>query len=536
MWKPISVALIAFMILVGVYSYNTVEEPQLGLSVFVEQQGGTNQSSYTAGDILFSDATDSLAKLNIGSNTQVLTLTSGLPAWEDATGGAGDPNVILTTVGGTTYLQASTTANAWLFNTGFVSQASSTINGDFTITGISTTTNIIPSADSASDLGSIGNFWANGYIDKINFNSTVSIDGSIADTLSMTGDIIPSSDNTYVLGAPNSAFSTIYARNIDDRDGIGGITFLADILANNTSRSIGSASTLWNLGFIEEIVLGNDGTGTTAVDTVRLGGFDLSDGNAGLLITTENDTDHLFASLVGIGTTTPQTLLTVAGAFAVGTNGVEFTIDSSGNISSGFVSQASSTITGDFTIDNNFFWDNTNARLSLIDSSNTLTITGSSVPSIFTIHKVSVDNIIDILLERHSSGAGRAGLLVFARSRGDEASPTTVTNNDDLGKINFYGHDGTDYEIAAQILINVDGTVSAGDVPGDMAFLTSADGGSLTQRMIITSAGNVGIGTDSPSVTLHIVGGGSGLGTARITNTGSGAGWVAERTDGESVI
>ena len=53
-------------------------------------------------------------------------------------GGAGIPNVILTTVDGTTYLQASTTANAWLFNTGFVSQASSTNVGDLTITGTTT--------------------------------------------------------------------------------------------------------------------------------------------------------------------------------------------------------------------------------------------------------------------------------------------------------------------------------------------------------------------------------------------------------------
>ena len=125
--------------MVGVYSYNIAGEPQdnLGLSVFVEQQGGTNQSSYTTGDILYSDTTDSLAKLAIGSNTEVLTIASGIPSWAASAGG-GDPNVILTTVGGTTYLQASTTANAWLFNTGFVSQASSTIDSNLTITGTTT--------------------------------------------------------------------------------------------------------------------------------------------------------------------------------------------------------------------------------------------------------------------------------------------------------------------------------------------------------------------------------------------------------------
>ena len=81
----------------------------------------------------------------------VITISNGCAEWASniltttgsacGSGGGGDPNVIINTVGGTTYLQASTTVNAWLFNTGFVSQASSTIDADLTITGNSTTTN-----------------------------------------------------------------------------------------------------------------------------------------------------------------------------------------------------------------------------------------------------------------------------------------------------------------------------------------------------------------------------------------------------------
>jgi len=54
--------------------------------------------------------------------------------------GATDPDVILTVSGGTTYLQASTTANAWLFPTGFLSTASSTVDGLLMITGTTTVT------------------------------------------------------------------------------------------------------------------------------------------------------------------------------------------------------------------------------------------------------------------------------------------------------------------------------------------------------------------------------------------------------------
>lgn len=46
--------------------------------------GGTGSATYTTGDILYSSATNTLAKLGIGSAGQVLTVASGLPAWAAA--------------------------------------------------------------------------------------------------------------------------------------------------------------------------------------------------------------------------------------------------------------------------------------------------------------------------------------------------------------------------------------------------------------------------------------------------------------------
>ena len=43
--------------------------------------GGTGLSSYSAGDILYATGSSTLAKLAKGSDTQVLTLASGLPSW-----------------------------------------------------------------------------------------------------------------------------------------------------------------------------------------------------------------------------------------------------------------------------------------------------------------------------------------------------------------------------------------------------------------------------------------------------------------------
>ena len=62
-----------------------------GLSAqLVVASGGTNLTSYTAGDIVYASGTTTLAKLAKGDNDEVLTLKSGLPSWE-AAGGADTP-------------------------------------------------------------------------------------------------------------------------------------------------------------------------------------------------------------------------------------------------------------------------------------------------------------------------------------------------------------------------------------------------------------------------------------------------------------
>lgn len=57
--------------------------------------GGTGLTSYTAGDIIYASATNTLAKLAKGANGQVLTLASGIPSWADAAGGGADPIMII---------------------------------------------------------------------------------------------------------------------------------------------------------------------------------------------------------------------------------------------------------------------------------------------------------------------------------------------------------------------------------------------------------------------------------------------------------
>ena len=55
-------------------------------------KGGTAQTTYATGDILYASATNTLSKLAVGSTGQVLTVASGAPSWAAAAGGSGLTN------------------------------------------------------------------------------------------------------------------------------------------------------------------------------------------------------------------------------------------------------------------------------------------------------------------------------------------------------------------------------------------------------------------------------------------------------------
>jgi hypothetical protein len=108
------------------------------------------------------------------------------------------------------------------------------------------------------------------------------------------------------------------------------------------------------------------------------------------------------------------------------------------------------------------------------------------------------------------SAVGYASVLTLGLSKNNTlGSDTAISSGDDLGIINFVGNDGTNFRSGAFVTATCDGAVSTGDLPTRLVFSTTADGASSpTERLRITSAGLVGIGTGSPSASLHVIGGG----------------------------
>ena len=273
-----------------------------------------------------------------------------------------------------------------------------------------------------------------------------------------------------------------------------------------------------DLGFALPIGTPNDGTVTPAKLSTGGPNWDTS-GN------------------VGIGTSSPGQPLTINKPS--GNTLQAFSIADSVKAYIGLSGATNSPITGALTNDLCFRSENANIKFGTasstrtdltIDSSGRLLCGTSTAPTInggtfrFTLsgNDFSTAGIAAVRYQNSSAGAS----LVLAKSRGSEASPSALSANDELGKILFVGHDGTDLGTAgAQIRALVDGTPGSNDMPTRLTFETTADGASSpTTQMTIDSSGKVGIGTSTVAsgTKLELVDSGTTGLIIRNTNNTSG--------------
>jgi hypothetical protein len=105
------------------------------------------------------------------------------------------------------------------------------------------------------------------------------------------------------------------------------------------------------------------------------------------------------------------------------------------------------------------------------------------------------------IIDEQTSNDPNGALLIVRKSRGVAA----VQNGDFLGNLFAQGFDGANWVNSSRLRFAVDGPVSAGSVPTALQFLTGSTPPGV-ERMRITSAGNVGIGTGTPNSLLHLRG------------------------------
>jgi hypothetical protein len=197
---------------------------------------------------------------------------------------------------------------------------------------------------------------------------------------------------------------------------------------------------------------------------------------------------------VGIGTTSPGYILETAGDIRINppSGNAVFRFGRAGSDDWAIYNDTSDNLV--------FYSDAGGAERVRIDSSGRLLIgtstsrTADGYASGLQLEGTTNYQSASISLTHNRADTG-APEFRFCKSRGTSAGAVTLVNSGDiLGRLYFYGTDGSAAIQAARISAEVDGTPGTNDMPGRIVFATTADGASTsTERMRISQNGVVTI-------------------------------------------
>ena len=143
----------------------------------------------------------------------------------------------------------------------------------------------------------------------------------------------------------------------------------------------------------------------------------------------------------------------------------------------------------------------------LVGTSTSFTSVGQ-IPSIFLATTSNLSGAIGVGQFASTSFGAYFDLVRSNSGTVGQASGGAIPNNEIIGGLRFNGSDGATFRTGAEILATADGqTWASADCPTRLVFSTTADGASSpTERIRITSEGNVGIGATSPQALLDVRG------------------------------
>ena len=333
------------------------------------------------------------------------------------------------------------------------------------------------------------------------YSGTVYTDSSIRALISLTttgsSGAATYNNTTGVINVPNYTLAGLGGISLTSLSGSAPITYNSStgaigITQATTSTNGYLSATDWNTfnGKQSALTLGNVTESVSNVLMFPDGGTNKTIGNLSIQVVQAGSTSSGYLSTTDWNTfNNKQNAITLtttgtsgAATFSGGTLNIPqyqsaLTNPVTGTGTSGYVTfwNGTSTISGDSA----HFWDNTNKRLGI----------GTSSPN----HPLSV-----------KSDSSANGINIIAESGG-------------YGQLSFSNAGNT---VIGNAITQVPNSTSY-----DM-YLSTYNGTSRTTKMVITGAGNVGIGTSSPSTNLHILKSTSGE-VLRIESTATNTGTVS---------
>ena len=156
-------------------------------------------------------------------------------------------------------------------------------------------------------------------------------------------------------------------------------------------------------------------------------------------------------------------------------------------------------------------WTNDSERLRvdssgrlLVGSDTTITDDNFGIGNLQVTDKTGFQHV---LFSGHSASASNATALSLGRSRGSQSSPGYLSSGDHIARFSATSYNGGNYGSSGCIDFFAADQHASNDLPGYIVFNTVPDGSAtLTERLRITSAGRVGIGTNEPDRLLVVAG------------------------------
>jgi hypothetical protein len=162
---------------------------------------------------------------------------------------------------------------------------------------------------------------------------------------------------------------------------------------------------------------------------------------------------------------------------AITTNGLErFRVDSNGKLILGYTSARSN-----------------------------LSFSGTTISPLYQVESSGSESSISII--RNATNNNSCARIILGKNNSATVGTNTLVDTGEiLGEFSFSGNDGTNFIVGSSITAIVDQTPSTNTMPSSLVFSTATSSSTLTEKVRITSAGNVGIGTTNPTEKLQVNG------------------------------